>query len=309
MASGNDSRTPRFLAVVNPNAGSGRCGKLAGPALDRLRAAGVAFDVAETLRPGDAQGLVRDAIRRGIRNFIAVGGDGTSFEMVNGFFSPEEAFLDPPPVLGFLPLGTGNSFLRDFTDQGPEDAFQAIVQGRGRLCDVLCMEHKDGTLYYINLLSMGFPADVAAVTNRRFKPFGHFGYWLGLFTCLVRLRREAFPLRVDNEKLVDRRRCLLLTFSNSKYTGGKMMLAPRARTDDGRIEYVRWGPVGRIGTLTHLPGLYDGTHIQSPMAECRAVQRIDFHLDEPADVMVDGEVLTIHPKTLLVRPGALQVMI
>jgi diacylglycerol kinase (ATP) len=309
MSPEKSSSNPRFFTVVNPLAGSGRCGKQAGPALDRLRAAGVDFEVVETLHPGDAQKLVRQAARRGFRHFLAVGGDGTTFEMVNGLFPPEDEAIHPPPVLGFLPLGTGNSFLRDFSEKGAEDAFQAIVQGRCRPCDVLCMEHSAGTVHYINLLSMGFPADVATITNRQFKPLGHFGYWLGLFTCLIRLRREAFPLSVDNEKYIDRRRCLLLTFSNSKFTGGKMMLAPRAKTDDGLIEYVRWGPVGRIGTLTHLPGLYDGTHIQSPMAECRAVQRIDFHLAGPVDIMVDGEVLTIFPRALWVRPAALQVMI
>jgi len=298
-----------FLALLNPQAGDGQCGRLAGPVLDRLRAAGVEFDITRTRYPGHAVELTRQAARRGIRRFIAVGGDGTSFEIINGLFPAEEEWVKERPVLGFLPLGTGNSFLRDFTEHGEADAFSAIVNGRTRPCDVLCMEHSSGAVHYINLLSMGFPADVASMTNRKFKGLGHLGYWLGLFTCLVRLRREAFPLSTDGGNFIDRRRCLLLTFSNSKFTGGKMMLAPRAETNDGLIEYVRWGPVGRIGTLSHLPGLYDGTHIQSPMAECRAVRRVDFHLPGPVDVMVDGEVLRLHCRTLWIRPAAIQVMI
>ncbi len=300
--------TKKFLAIINPHAGGKRCGKLAGPALERLRRAGIALETVETQGPGQAMEIAREALQRGIRHFLAVGGDGTSFEIVNGLFPAAAEDGGEPPTLGFLPLGTGNSFLRDFTEDGPRHAFDAIVQGKIRPCDVLCMEHTSGTVHYINLLSVGFPADVCTLTNRRFKPLGHFGYWLGLFSCLVRLRREVFPLRVDGEADLDRRRCLLLTFSNSKYTGGKMMLAPRAETDDGLIEYVRWGPVGRIATICHLPGLYDGTHIQSHMAECRAVQRIDFELPGPIDCMVDGEMLTLQCKTLWIRPAALQVM-
>jgi diacylglycerol kinase family enzyme len=72
------------LAVVNPAAGFGKCAKLLGPALDRLRAAGARFDVAETKRAGHGIEIARNAFRDGYRKFIAVGGDGTSFEIVNG---------------------------------------------------------------------------------------------------------------------------------------------------------------------------------------------------------------------------------
>jgi diacylglycerol kinase (ATP) len=203
-----------FLAILNPNAGGGRCGKLAGPVLNRLRQAGVVFETVETHHPGHAVEIAKDAWRRGIRRFLAVGGDGTSFEIVNGLFPAAAEEGSETPILGLLPLGTGNSFLRDFTKDGPQYAFDAIVQGRTHPCDVLCMEHAAGSTHYINLLSMGFPADVCAVTNRRFKSWGPSGYWMGRFACLVRLRREVFPLSMDNESSIDRRRSLLLTFSN-----------------------------------------------------------------------------------------------
>jgi diacylglycerol kinase (ATP) len=88
-----------------------------------------------------------------------------------------------------------------------------------------------------------------------------------------------------------------------------MMIAPTADTNDGLIEFVRWGPIGRIGLIRNLPGLYDGTHIRHPLAEVRKVHRVDFELDEPVDVMVDGEVITLHCQTLDVLPGALNVVV
>ncbi len=297
----------RFLAVINPAAGGGRCGKLASAAVARLRAAGVELDVAESRAPGHATTLAREAYAKGYRRFIAAGGDGTSFEIVNGLF-PEAAGGDRVN-LGFLPLGTGNSFLRDFTDRGVEHTTEAIVAGRRRLCDVLRLTHRDGVVYYINLLSMGFAADVAAVTNRRFKPLGQLGYLLGVLTCLTRLSRRAFPLRVNGQGEFDRQRCLFLSFSNSKFTGGKMMIAPLASISDGLVEFVRWGPIGRLGLIRNLPTLYDGTHLAHPLASRAAARRIEFDLEGPVDIMVDGEVLTLHCQALEVLPAALDLLV
>ncbi len=294
-----------FLAVVNPAAGGGRCGKLADAALAKLHAAGVQLEVAESRGPGHASELARRGYAQGCRRFLAVGGDGTSYEIVNGLF-PEAASGERAAV-GFLPLGTGNSFLRDFSDRGEEHATQAILSGRQRACDVLRLTHKGGVLHYINLLSMGFAADVAFARHRKFKRLGELGYLLAVFTCLVRLDRRAFPLRVDDDSDFDRERCLLMSFNNSKFTGGKMMIAPLASTDDGLVEYVRWGPIGRAGLVRNLHTLYDGSHIHHPLALRRAARRIEFDLEGPVDVMVDGEVLTLHCQTLEVLPAALDV--
>ncbi|MGA9815002.1 MAG: diacylglycerol kinase family protein [Terriglobales bacterium] len=295
-----------FLAVVNPAAGGGRCRKLVGPALDRLRAGGITLKMVETSAPGQGTSLVRDAYAQGYRKFIAVGGDGTSYEVVNGLFPSETG---KPATLAFLPLGTGNSFLRDFSDRGVEFAIEALLARRTSPCDVLRLTHQNGVLHYINLLSMGFSADVATLRARRFSGWGEIGYQSSIFICLARFRRRPFPLRVDGEPELDRRPCLFLTFSNSKFTGGTMMIAPKAEVNDGLIEYVRWGPIGRLGLIRNLPTLYDGTHIKHPLAERRPVKRVDFQLDAPVDVMVDGEVLTLNCQSLDVLPAALNVVV
>ena len=296
-----------YLAVINPAAGGGRCRKLVGPALQRLRAGGIKLDVVETVAPGQAIHLTRDAYARGYRKFVAVGGDGTSYEIVNGLFP--EAGRKERPTLAFLPLGTGNSFLREFSDRGIDHAMEALLGGRSQPCDVIRLKHKDGVVHYINLLSVGFAADVATMRARRFSGWGEFGYKTSIFICLARLLRRPFPLRVDGEEKIDRRPCLFLTFNNSKFTGGTMMIAPQAEVNDGLIEYVRWGPIGRMGLIRNLGTLYDGSHTQHPLAERRAVKRIDFQLDGPVDVMIDGEVLTLHCETLDVLPSALSVVV
>jgi len=256
---------------------------------------------------GDATAIARDAYRRGYRRFIAVGGDGTSYEIVNGLFP--EAENGDAPTLAFLPLGTGNSFLRDFSDRGVDYAIESLLARRSQPCDVLRLVHKEGTIHYINLLSMGFSADVANLRARRFRGWGELGYQSSIFICLARFRRRPFPLKIDGEGEIDRRPCLFLTFSNSKFTGGTMMIAPKAEVNDGLIEFVRWGPIGRVGLVRNLPTLYDGTHINHPLAERRGVKQIDFYLEEPVDVMVDGETFTLHCQKLNVLRGALNVVV
>jgi diacylglycerol kinase (ATP) len=295
-----------YLAIVNPAAGGGRSRKLLGPALARLRAGGVAVELAETRGPGDAVRIAREAYAGGRRRFIAVGGDGTSYEVVNGLFP--EAGAGDTPTLGFLPLGTGNSFLRDFSDRGVEHAIESLVAQRTQACDVLRLRHRAGVIHYINLLSVGFPADVAMLRARRFSGQGELGYLVSIFLGLARFERRPFPVRVEGETEFDRRRCLFLTFNNSKFTGGTMMIAPQAEVNSGLLEYVRWGAIGRLGLMRNLPGLYDGTHIKHPLAERQAVKRVEFDLSAPVDVMVDGEVLTLHCEALDVLPGALNVV-
>jgi diacylglycerol kinase (ATP) len=296
----------QYLAIVNPAAGGGRCGKLVEPALDRLRAAGIGVDVIRADYPGHATQIAREAYARGQRHFIAVGGDGTSYEIVNGLFPDAES--RGRPTLGFLPLGTGNSFLRDFSHQGLEYAIQTLTAEKTQPCDVIRLTHKQGVLYYINLLSVGFAADVAATRKRRFKSMGELGYLLAVFSRLITLNRRAFSLRTDGQPELDRRPCLFLSFNNSKFTGGKMMIAPQADISDGLIEYVRWGPIGRLGLIRNLHTLYDGSHLRHPLASRQSVHEVEFEIEGPTDVMIDGEVLTLHCEKLDVLPSGLNVL-
>ena len=299
--------TDKFLAIVNPAAGGGRSAKLAGTELRRLKAKGLRVDAIASMAPGHAVQLAREAYDQGYRRFLAVGGDGTAHEIINGIFSREGQ--TDRVELGFLPLGTGNSFLRDFTDKGAESSVEALLAGRKRPVDVLRLRHATGTIYSFNLLSVGFTADVGALTNRRFKPFGHFGYLLGVFVRVLQLKRRAFKLRCDDDPAWDERRCLFLTFNNSKFTGGTMMIAPNADPSSGYIEYVRWGPIGRLGLLKMLPRLYDGTHTQHPLSETRRVKKVAFSLDAAVDVMIDGEIVTVNLQTLDILPGAMDVYV
>jgi diacylglycerol kinase (ATP) len=297
----------RFFAIVNPAAGGGRSVKLAGPALACLREKGLRIDVIASTGPGHAVQLAREAYDQGYRRFLAVGGDGTAHEILNGVFAGRTAVQRI--TLGFLPVGTGNSFLRDFTKSGSDASMQAILEGRKRPVDLIRLRHTTGEVFSFNLLSVGFTADVATLTNRMFKPFGHLGYLLGVFVRVIQLRRRSFALRCDDDQEWDERRSLFLTFNNSKYTGGTMLIAPDADPADGLIEFVRWGPIGRLGLLRNLPRLYDGSHIKHPLASRRAVRHVEFRASAPVDIMIDGEIATLECRSLDILPAAVDVYI
>jgi diacylglycerol kinase (ATP) len=297
----------RFFAIVNPAAGGGRSARLAGPALARLRERSMLVDVVASPGPGGAVQIAREAYMQGYRRFIAVGGDGTAHEILNGVFLSRSG--SERISLGFLPLGTGNSFLRDFSNDGADASLKALLAGHKRAVDLIRLTHANGEVYSLNLLSIGFTADVAALSNRHFKPLGHLGYLLGVFVRVAQLRRRPFALRCDDDKDWDERRSLFITFNNSKFTGGTMMIAPNADPTDGYIEFVRWGPIGRLGLLRMLPKLYDGTHIEHPLASRRAVRHVEFNIPTPVDVMIDGEIVSLTCKSLDILPSALDVYI
>lgn len=297
------------MAVVNPAAGGGRCGKLVGDAVARVRKFGIEIDIVETTRAGEATELVRAAYREGRRHFIGAGGDGTGYEIVNGLFP--EATGGDEPTLGFLPMGTGNSFLRDFSDEGAEFSIAALGAGKRRPCDVLRLRFEDATgpgeLHFINLMSIGFVAEVNGLRARRFKRWGELGYIMSVVLGVLGLKRRPFPMRCDGGEW-DSGPMAFASFNNSKFTGGKMMMAPAAATDSGKIACVRVGPLGRISLLRTFPKIFKGTHVEHPAVSQSQVERIEFSGDDRIDVMLDGEALQLIPRALDVLPSAMQVV-
>ncbi len=294
-----------LAAIVNGAAGGGRAATRADAALRRLRDR-YAIDVVHTEYPAHATELAADFYDRGYRRFLSVGGDGTTFEVINGLFPrarDEEARVE----LGLLPLGTGNSFLRDFGIESQEQAIAALSRWQTRPVDVVRADHTDGTFHYINLLGLGFTADVGDLTNRRFKRLGPAGYVAAVLSRLVDLKTPTDPIRID-ENEEDTRPAVFLSFSNSKYTGGAMKMAPDADVGDGMVDIVRVGAISRGGLLATFPKIFAGTHTGHPLVEVSRARRIDFLQTRRQAVMVDGEVLHLALTSLQVQQGAVEIV-
>lgn len=291
--------------IVNPTAGGGRCGARVDAVVRRLQEAGLGeITVHRTTAPGHATCLARTLQTEGHATLLCAGGDGTTFEVLNGLYPlPVGA---PRPRLGLLPLGTGNSFLKDLQIEDEESALQAVCNGQTRTVDIVRAEHQEGTFHYLNLLSIGFTSEVATLTNRWFKPLGPAGYAVATVIEVLRLRARAFPIRLDAGP-PDARPADFLSFNNSRCTGGDMQMAPAADVGDGRLDVIRVGDLGRRQLLTTFPKIYQGRHLEHPKNEATTAARVDFDLEEPVDVMVDGEVLRARLRSLVVLPAALEV--
>lgn len=295
-----------LLAIINGAAGGGRCGKKAPAVLQRLRGTWPELTEAWTDGPGDATTIARQAWDQGQRTFLSVGGDGTAFEVLNGLFPRTEG--EDRPTLGYLPLGTGNSFVRDFDVTDTDSAIAALESGRRTPVDVVHAEHTGGSFHFVNLCSVGFTAEAGDLTNRRFKALGAGGYVAATLVTLARLKHPVFPIRLDQGEW-DRRPVALLSFSNSGYTGGTMNMAPGADPADGEVDVVRVGDLGRGRFLATFPKIFAGTHTQAADIEQARATTVELDLDAPVDCMVDGEIIQAQLTRLTVLHHALEVLL
>ena len=295
--------TDRALLIANPAAGGGRCGRLLDAAVRRVRDGGLPLDVQRTDGPGHATQLAAAAVADGRPLVLSAGGDGTFFEVLNGVMPA----TGPRPALGAIPLGTGNSFLRDFQIRDADAAFTALRRGVRRRVDVIRAEHTTGQLWFINLLSLGFVSGVGAMTNRRFKPLGPAGYAVATVIGIARLRYHTIPVSLDGGP-TDAAPVIFYSFNNSRCTGGDMQMAPNARVDDGQIDVIRVGAMSRLQLLATFPRIYQGRHLENPVVTEDRAAEVQLDLPGPVDLMVDGEILTHHLTRLVIEPGAVEVI-
>ena len=287
----------RIVAIVNSAARGGRAPGDAEAFLDRIP--GVV--VRPTKHAGHATAMAREAKLDGVDAVVAVGGDGTLFEVCNGLLP------GPGPMLGILPLGTGNSFVRDVGLTDAAAGLRGILAGNTRDVDAIEIGHADGVLYSINLVSLGFTAEAGELMNRRFKRLGATGYVSAVLTSLVRLQFHAFPYALDDGAF-DARPVTMVSFCNSRYTGGAMMMAPDADPSDGELDVVRIGTMKRRRFLASFPKIFRGTHPEMHEVQQGRARTVSFAPLGPIPVMVDGEVLSLELRTLSVVRRALQVL-
>lgn len=306
-ASLQTGKRSRWAAIVNPSAGHGRCGKKASRSLDLLDEAGLEVDRLVTERPGHATELVSRAIRNGIRNVIALGGDGTANEVVNGITGsahPEEI------TLATLPLGTGNSFLADFDMQDIGAAIDRLLAGTAPPTDLLrCTLHVDGVpteRWVLNNIIVGFGADVGALMNRRLKPLGEMGYSIGVLLELARLRPPRMRISIDGR--THERPFTMINVGNSQYTGGNMRISPLSQVDDGFFDLLLAERMTRLQLIRVFPRIFRGTHLKNERITTEKGTSLSVETDRPLPVLIDGDIAGTTPISVELVPRALRVV-
>jgi len=295
----------RVVVLINPAAGNGSCGKHVGAVLKTLQEGGKNIEPYFSQRPRHLSELAREHYRQGVRTFWAVGGDGTAWEVLNGLF-PEA--LQDRVRFGILPLGTGNSFLQEFGINNQQKAMEALSRDETRAVDIVRLSHDTGDLFFLNLCTMGFSARVGSLTNRYFKRFGAAGYAVAVITGLLAIRYNAIAYGLNKHPPEPHRPCTLVSFCNTRYTAGTMMMAPHAQFAGGHLDVVHLDKMSRLAILRAFPKLYKGTHVTLPSVHTATASRVTFDLSKPLDTLIDGEVMHIRPHGMTILPRALDLL-
>ncbi|MGZ7065490.1 MAG: diacylglycerol/lipid kinase family protein, partial [Candidatus Aminicenantales bacterium] len=257
---------------------------------------------------GHAVEIGKQAAREGYERLICLGGDGTPFEVIPGLY--DEGRPANLPEIGLIPAGTGNSFIRDFGTRTPEEALGNILGGRRRRVDLVEFESREGSRtlrrYSLNIIGVGLIADILQLTNERLKFLGAAGYSLAVLVRLLRGMRNRIEIDTDGRKVTVPDSALVI--SNSKFTGGKMKIAPAADISDGRADLVLFNEVNRREMVAIFSAVFSGKHAAHPKVVMRQAARISIEADPPLRLMADGELLGHTPLGLKVLPGELTIL-
>ncbi len=298
----------RTLLVVNPVAGHGRGKKRFRSLETRLLREIPGLQVCFSEYPGHAIELGRIAAEEKIPRVLCLGGDGTAFEVINGLRAGGRP--GQPLEIGFIPAGTGNSFLRDFGIASTEQALDSILAGRQRLVDLVEFEYSSGgrteRRFSLNILGVGLIADILKLTNERLKAFGSLGYSLAVLLRLAKGMDNRIDIEADGRAWSIRDSALVI--SNSKYTGGRMMIAPAADVSDGRADLVVFREVNRRQILEIFRRVFSGRHTKHPKVELTSAAEISVTGTPPLLVMADGELLGETPLRIRVLPRELTIL-
>lgn len=292
----------KALLVYNPWASHKRAEKLRPQVESYLEEQGIEFDLCLTETSGHATEMVREASFDDYDGLIVAGGDGTLFEVVNGYFQNPSSKRIP---LGIIPTGTGNAVIRDLdldTSRWKE-AVDVIVKNSPKKVDVGLFHTRDQDYYFLNIMGIGFVADVTK-TAYRLKVLGNLSYTLGVLYQTAFLR--DYPLKIEIDGKMTKQRNIFVEISNTRYTSNFLM-APHAKIDDGLLDVTLLRKINRRRLLKCFPMIFTGEHVKLPEIEQIQAKKIRIVTEKPKVLTPDGELIGTTPVTVECLQQALDV--
>jgi diacylglycerol kinase (ATP) len=295
----------RVYVIGNPRAGRGKVTS----GWDEVRAAfashGIDAETAETQAPSHAIELASNARRAGADLVVALGGDGTVHEVVNGLLS--DSSTGELPALGVLPAGSGCDFSKTFDI--PEDingAIAHLADADLRRIDVGEVQFIDGNRltrrFFVNIAEVGIGAEIVERAQRMPRALGGGVYFASFLITLPSFRRRKANIEMDGESYEGVLTNLVV--ANAKVFGGGMRVAPGADPADGVFDVqIQFG--SKVDYARGISKVYKGTHIPHPRIRETLSSSLTVGCDPPALIEADGEVLGRTPATFSILPGAL----
>lgn len=305
----------KYLIIANPNAGSRKLKsdwKLIEAELDKYN---LDYKLLFTSRPKEAITLTAENIDEQHKNIIAVGGDGTINEVVNGIFSQKKVKTDEI-CLGSILIGTGNDWGRMF--KIPKDyteAIKTIVKGKTFLQDAGVVrfynKNKRLTRYFINAAGLGFDALVAKSTNNK-KEAGKssvFSYISALLKSLFKYQSMNARINVEEKEEFHNGKLFTLSIGIGKYTGGGMKQTPDAVADDGLFDLMLVEKITKGKLIRKLPKLYNGKINKLNEVKTLQTSKLQIESDSKLLIQIDGESVGHGPFEFDILPKALRIIV
>ena len=301
--------------IVNPKSASGTTGRKWEQINQEIRRGlGIDYDVKFTERQGHATSLTAEAIKDGCELIVAVGGDGTINEVVNGFFDREKP-LNRKAALAVMSIGTGSDFVK--TLEFPITPYEAA--GRIRLgkpwtidlgrCVFTGLDGEQRSRFFINIADFGSGGAVVDKVNRTTKVFGgQISFLWGILTTLPTYKNKLTKYRIDDGPEEQK---VLNTFvvANGRYYGGGLKPAPNAQLDDGLFEIVSIGDVGFFEAISSLGKFRKGTYLDIPKVAFSKGKTVVADSEETQLVEMEGEVVGRLPARFEMLPKAMKIIV
>lgn len=296
--------------LVNPASANGSTGRRWPELAQRAAALGLDGETLLSERPGHLTELAAQAVAGGATAIVAVGGDGTVHEVVDGLARTDGS---DRVELGVIPFGTGRDFARSLRiPRRLDDALAVARSGRVRTVDLGRATYTTGTgeavAYFANFAGAGISGAIADRANRTTKAFGgRLSFIWATLAVFSRWQPTEMTVEIDG----DRRQVLLLEAlaMNGDYTAGGMWVAPEASLEDGTFDVVLIGDFSKAEFTTTFPKIYRGTHVSHAKVEIVRARELRVDARSPLPIVLDGEQPGTTPVRFEIVPAALRVRV
>ncbi len=302
-----------WFIIVNPRAGGGKA-KKDWPSIEAtLQKHSIRYRHAFTDHKYHAVELTVKAVNKGYTNIIAVGGDGTLNEVVNGIFIQKK--LNPSDItLGVIAVGTGNDCFRMYGIPSTyEDCIKAIADRHTFKQDVGMVEYYESMVqnsrYFANAAGIGFDAEVALRSNR-LKERGRRGsllYFISLLKALVAYRHSTTAITIDGRTFEEK--TFSITLGIGKYNGAGMMQVPNAIANDGLYDITLIRKIGKLEVIRNIPRLFNGSILSHPRIQTYRGSAIEITSNRPIKLEADGESLGESPFRFTIMHEAITIIV
>ncbi len=291
--------TPKRLCfVVNPYSGNGRGSRIMEKIMPLFDDAGITSDIHETQFSGHAQEIVTGLDLSAYDGIVSVGGDGTMHQVLNGMLVHGN---NPDVNLGVIPGGSGNAFMESIGCLDPVEAAKIIIKGETAPVDAASIILGGEALWASNIVGWGFVTDVQIFAEKNRWLRGN-QYTVGGAVKIMQGKKRKAKLVIGGVETDET--FTFIIACNTAYTGRGMLMAPKAKINDGLIDLLIVRKASRLQMLKLLPAVFEGKHIHSPVVDYRQVSEFSLIPEVDELINLDGELVGMSPLHLKMVPGA-----